>query len=138
MRAGALKVKPSTRRNKTIGQSADNRAKAGIMMSERLKQAVGQAEELSSQDQDELADVLSFFVSRKGNSPGDSARREASAHWHQHAEVRELDEAARHRLQELEDSRLLVNVKRSYDGPLPVIRLAKPVRLDRIIKVAKR
>jgi hypothetical protein len=52
--------------------------------------------------------------------------------------VRELDEPARLRLKELEDSRELININRSCDGPLPVIRLAKPVRLDRIIRVSKR
>ena len=52
--------------------------------------------------------------------------------------ARELDEPARLRLKELEDSRELININRSYDGPLPVIRLAKPVRVDRIIRVSKR
>jgi hypothetical protein len=52
--------------------------------------------------------------------------------------ARELDEPARLRLKELEDSRELITINRSYDGPLPVIRLAKPVRLDRIIRVSKR
>jgi hypothetical protein len=52
--------------------------------------------------------------------------------------ARELDEPARLRLKELEDSRELININRSYDGLLPVIRLAKPVRLDRIIRVSKR
>jgi hypothetical protein len=51
--------------------------------------------------------------------------------------ARELDESARLRLKELEDSRELITINRSYDGPLPVIRLAKPVRLDRIIRVSK-
>lgn len=53
------------------------------------------------------------------------------------AHVRQPNDSARARLKELEDSGELVNVERSYDGPLPVIHLTKPVRLDRIIKVSK-
>jgi hypothetical protein len=34
--------------------------------------------------------------------------------------ARELDEPARLRLKELEDSRELININRSYDGPLPL------------------
>jgi hypothetical protein len=52
--------------------------------------------------------------------------------------ARELDEHARVCLKELEDSGEVININRSYDGPLPVIRLAKSVRLDRIIRVSKR
>jgi hypothetical protein len=41
-------------------------------------------------------------------------------------------------LAEMERSGEAIVEARSYDGPLPVIRLAKRTRLDRIIKVAKR
>lgn len=53
------------------------------------------------------------------------------------ARVRQPDESVRTRLKELEDAGELVSVERSYNGPLPVIRLAKPTRLDRIIKISK-
>ncbi len=45
---------------------------------------------------------------------------------------------AERRLRELELAGEVVAKERSHVGPLPVIRLRKPTRLDRIIKLAKR
>ena len=42
------------------------------------------------------------------------------------------------RLREAERRGDTVREERSYLGPLPEIKLTKPVRLDRIVKVAKR
>ena len=49
-----------------------------------------------------------------------------------------LQRSVTNRLAELEKSGEVVAEERAYFGALPVIRLVKPVRLDRIIKVAKR
>lgn len=47
-------------------------------------------------------------------------------------------QSVRTNLAEMERSGEAVVEERSYFGPLPVIRLVKPTRLGRIIKVAKR
>lgn len=48
------------------------------------------------------------------------------------------DRAILERLREGERRGEIVAEKRSNFGPLPEIRLTKPARLDRIVKVAKR
>ncbi len=55
------------------------------------------------------------------------------------AKKKELtSQAILERLREREQRGEIVFEERSYFGPLPEIRLVKPARLDRIVRVAKR